>query len=140
MLAGGIAHDFNNLLIGILGNASLAIEELPPRTPARGLIQDVVLASERAAQLTRQMLAYSGKGRFVLEKIDLSARGPRHPPSAPGGDSPHRRAAPAIGPPSCPSIEVDPAQIHQVVMNLVVNGAEAIPEGRPGTVTSPPGA
>jgi PAS domain S-box-containing protein len=133
VLAGGIAHDFNNLLVGMLGNASLALEELPSHTPARALIQDVILASERAAQLTRQMLAYSGKGRFVLEKIDLSAEVRETLPllqaAIPRTVELRLQLAREL-----PLVEVDPSQLHQVVMNLVVNGAEAIPEGRTGTV------
>ena len=73
VLAGGVAHDFNNLLTGILGNASLAQETLPDGHAAHSAITQVLEASERAAHLTRQMLAYAGKGRFVVEHLDLSA-------------------------------------------------------------------
>src|SRR5436190_13546259 len=72
VLAGGVAHDFNNLLVGILGNASLAREMLPNDDPARPLLDDVVVAGQRAAALTRQLLAYSGKGRFLVQSVDLS--------------------------------------------------------------------
>src|SRR2546423_1732106 len=75
ILAGGVAHDFNNLLVGILGNASLAIDMLPQSSPLVPLLDDVVLASQKAADLTRQMLAYPGKGRFVTRPTDLSGRG-----------------------------------------------------------------
>jgi CheY-like chemotaxis protein len=134
VLAGGIAHDFNNLLTGILGNASLALEEVEPDSSVRSRIEDVVTASERAAQLTRQMLAYSGKGQFLVRRIDLSAS--------------IRESVPLIKAaiPSTvelrfnleehlPAIEADVAQIQQVTMNIIINGAEAIPEGKPGTVT-----
>ena len=67
LLAGGIAHDFNNLLVGIMGNASLALETISTNNPARSMLKDVMLASETAANLTRQLLAYAGKGRFVVE-------------------------------------------------------------------------
>src|ERR1051326_5802583 len=73
VLAGGIAHDFNNLLVGILGNASFALEQQPQESPERAAIQEVVKAGERAAALTRQLLAYSGRGRFVLNRMNLSA-------------------------------------------------------------------
>jgi two-component system, cell cycle sensor histidine kinase and response regulator CckA len=66
LLAGGVAHDFNNLLTGILGNASLVLEMLSPPEPERSMLEDVVRASERAAELTRQLLAYAGKGKFVV--------------------------------------------------------------------------
>ncbi len=73
LLAGGVAHDFNNLLTGILGNASLAVDMLRGQGPAIPLIQSVIEASERAAGLTQQLLAYSGKGKFLVEPIDVSS-------------------------------------------------------------------
>src|SRR6185503_7871533 len=73
VLAGGIAHDFNNLLTGILGHASLGRMELPPESPIHAYLEQIELSSQRAADLCRQMLAYSGKGRFVIQSIDLSA-------------------------------------------------------------------
>ena len=72
LLAGGVAHDFNNLLTGILGNTSLALDELPANSRLRPMLENVMLASERAADLTRQLLAYSGKGRFFVQSSDLS--------------------------------------------------------------------
>src|SRR5579862_7177636 len=73
VLAGGIAHDFNNLLTGILGNASLGLDLAPPDSPLRPLLLRLMKASERAADLTRQLLAYAGKGRFVLSALSLTA-------------------------------------------------------------------
>ena len=73
VLAGGVAHDFNNLLTGILGNASLAADMVPPEHAARDAMVSVIQASERAADLTRQMLAYAGKGQFVMRPVDVSA-------------------------------------------------------------------
>ncbi|HZL57356.1 MAG TPA: PAS domain-containing protein, partial [Bryobacteraceae bacterium] len=72
LLAGGVAHDFNNLLVGIMGGASFALDSIPPMHPAHAMLQSVVDASERAAHLTRQMLAYAGKGKFIIEYLDLS--------------------------------------------------------------------
>src|SRR6478672_2915861 len=72
VLAGGVAHDFNNLLTGILGNSSLALSGLPSHHPDRVLIEEVVKAAERASDLTRQLLAYAGKGRFVMRTVNLS--------------------------------------------------------------------
>jgi two-component system cell cycle sensor histidine kinase/response regulator CckA len=133
VLAGGVAHDFNNLLTGILGNASLAIETLSPDNPARCLLADVVNASERAALLTRQLLAYAGKGRFVIEPVNLSGlvreiSGLIHT-SIP--KSVYLRLDLRE---DLPLIQADTSQLQQLVMNLVINAAEAIsPEGD-GTV------
>ncbi len=65
LLAGGVAHDFNNLLVGVIGNTSLAIETLPEGHESVELLQGVLKTGEQLAHLTRQMLAYSGKGRFL---------------------------------------------------------------------------
>ena len=73
LLAGGVAHDFNNLLVGVIGNASLAQEMLPPDHPAAELLDGVIKTGEQAAHLTRQMLAYSGKGKFWWSRSNLSA-------------------------------------------------------------------
>src|SRR5947209_2576715 len=72
VLAGGVAHDFNNLLTGILGNASLAADAMHPSNPNRRVLEECIKAAERAAQLTRQLLAYAGKGRFLTEPVNLS--------------------------------------------------------------------
>ena len=72
ILAGGIAHDFNNLLMAILGNLDLALMDLSPVSPARASIEQSVIAARRAADLTRQMLAYSGKGRLDVRRINLT--------------------------------------------------------------------
>jgi len=133
VLAGGIAHDFNNILTGILGNASLAAELLPPGDPARPLIDDVVTSSERAAALTNQMLAYAGKGNFVVRPLDISETvrklGDFFRASIP------KRADVRLNLDShLPPIEADESQVEQIVMNLVINAAEAIPENRSGVV------
>ena len=133
VLAGGIAHDFNNLLTGILGNASLALEDLPYGSTARGPVEAAIAASERAAQLARQMLAYSGRGRFVIEPLDLSERIRDILPLI-------KAAIPAAVElrldldDRLPWIEADSAQIQQLLMNIIINGAEAIPEGSRGTL------
>jgi len=134
VLAGGVAHDFNNLLVGILGNASLAVETLPADNPTRPLVEDVVLAAQRAADLTRQLLAYSGKGHFIVKPLNLSDL---------------VREISALIQPSIskmvrvrldldrnlPQVEADSSQLNQLVMNLVINGAESIGDGKTGVVT-----
>src|SRR5947199_257794 len=72
VLAGGIAHDFNNLLVGVLGNASIALAQTPMDSPLRGTLERIELAARRTAELTRQMLAYSGKGRYVVQPVRLA--------------------------------------------------------------------
>jgi len=133
VLAGGVAHDFNNLLTGILGNASLAMETLSAVNPVRPLIQDVVDASERAAHLTRQLLAYAGKGRFVIEPVDLSeaVREISHLVQTSISKNVQLRLELENG---LPPIQADASQIQQIVMNLVINGAEAIGPKENGTV------
>jgi CheY-like chemotaxis protein len=125
VLAGGIAHDFNNLLVGIMGNASLALMELSPESPARQTIQEIQLAGERAAELARQMLAYSGKGRFVIEALNLNALVEEM------GHLLHASISKNVVinydfARDLPPIEADATQIRQVIMNLVVNASEAI--------------
>jgi PAS domain S-box-containing protein len=133
ILAGGVAHDFNNLLTGIMGNASLALDMLEPGTPAAPLIADAVLAGDRAAGLVRQLLAYSGRGQFVIEALDLSkvVREITSLIQTSISKTVHLNLELAE---NLPPIEADPAQLHQLIMNLVINGSEAIGQ-RPGTVS-----
>jgi PAS domain S-box-containing protein len=132
VLAGGVAHDFNNLLTGMLGNASLALENLPPNHPNTMLLEEVMKAAERAADLTRQLLAYAGKGRFVMRTVNLSTLVKEISglvqTSIPKQVQLRMQLADEL-----PGIDGDPGQLQQIVMNLVINGAEAI-EAQSGTV------
>lgn len=132
VLAGGLAHDFNNLLVGIIGNASLALEMLEPGSPAEDLIQRIIKTGERAAHLTSQMLAYSGKGRFVVEPVNLSAL-VREVAALVRPSTPKGIAISLDLDPELPGIRADRGQMHQVVMNLLINATEAIGE-RGGSV------
>jgi two-component system, cell cycle sensor histidine kinase and response regulator CckA len=133
VLAGGIAHDFNNLLTGILGNADLALSELSPLAPARDSLSAIETAARRAAELCRQLLAYSGKGRFMVQPLDL------------------RELVEEMGhlltvsiskkvvlkchfAKDLPAIQADPTQMRQTIINLVVNASEAIAE-RSGVIS-----
>lgn len=126
VLAGGIAHDFNNILVGILGSACLLEEYVPEDSPGRELVVNLQQASDRAARLTRQMLAYSGRGRFYLEPLHLSeqVRGVLTllKASAPKNVDIRLNLADAL-----PSTAVDAMQVQQVIANLTVNSAEAMP-------------
>jgi len=125
LLAGGIAHDFNNLLTGMLGNASLALDTWNPPEPARSMLQDVINASERAADLTRQLLAYAGKGRFFIQPVDVSEVVREMSTLIRASISKKIELIFNLED-HLPSIEADSSQIQQLVMNLVLNGAEAI--------------
>jgi PAS domain S-box-containing protein len=133
VLAGGVAHDFNNLLTGILGNTSLALELLPVNHPARDMLRGAITASERAADLTRQLLAYAGKGRFVTEIIQISPL-VREISQLIQSSIPKTVQLRLELAHDLPYIEADVGQIQQLIMNLVINGAEAIGEDRNGTV------
>ena len=129
VLAGGIAHDFNNLLSGILGSIDLASAEL---TPDSGLSQSLSLArecAERASVLCDQLLAYSGKGRFVIEPVSLTTLVEELRPLLEVSLVNKPRLTFELEP-ALPQIDVDAAQIRQVVLNLVMNAAEFDSVGR----------
>jgi signal transduction histidine kinase/CheY-like chemotaxis protein len=133
LLAGGIAHDFNNLLQAVLGNLDLALPGLAPAAEAREAVEQATVAARRATDLTRQLLAYSGKGRFVVRPIDLSALVRENVDLLRAG-VPHTCAIELRLEGGLPPVVADVGQVQQVVMNLITNAAEAIGP-RPGTVT-----
>lgn len=125
VLAGGIAHDFNNLLTGILGNASLVLDNVSPLDAHRPNLEDIVASSERAAALTNQLLAYAGKGRFLITRFDLFELILEilHLIEA---SIPKKVRLQLEPDPDLPLVEADASQIQQIVMNLVINAAESI--------------
>jgi PAS domain S-box-containing protein len=127
VLAGGIAHDFNNLLTSIMGNASLALMDLPEDSPARECIEQIEVTSQQAAELTNQMLAYSGKGRFVVKQINLSHLVEEMMHLLQTVISPKTTLQYALCP-DLPSVGADASQIRQVVLSLITNASEAIGE------------
>jgi PAS domain S-box-containing protein len=133
VLAGGIAHDFNNLLHVILGNAELARNHLPSDAPALETLGEVIRAAHRASDLTRQLLAYSGKGAFVLRHLDLSREVREMATLLRTAISKQATLVWKLEP-DIPSINADETQIRQIVMNLITNASEALDE-RPGTIT-----
>jgi CheY-like chemotaxis protein len=133
VLAGGVAHDFNNLLAAILGHASLALKQLPDGSPARRHVEKAASAVERAADLTRQMLAYSGRGHFVVRPTDLNALVRENLPLLEVAVPKSVRLEAALDA-DLPLVDADVGQLQQVLMNLVINAGEAIGE-RGGTVS-----
>lgn len=133
VLAGGVAHDFNNLLAGVLGHAELAATLLPDGHPARPHLATVLSGVAQASGLTRQLLAYSGKGRFMLKTIDLNDVIKQTTDllrvTLPKKVTLNLDLAPAL-----PRITGDDGQLRQVLMNLLINAGEAIGD-KAGTVT-----
>jgi PAS domain S-box-containing protein len=128
LLAGGIAHDFNNLLVGVIGNASLAADLVPNGSPALEKLRRVLEAGEQAAHLTRQMLDYAGKGRFIVAPVDLSQIVRENSALVRSSISQNISLTFHLAE-DLPCVESDPAQMRQLFMNLVLNAAEAIGEG-----------
>ncbi|MCP4643779.1 MAG: PAS domain S-box protein [bacterium] len=125
VLAGGIAHDFNNILVAILGYAELALGDVGPNHPAREKLHNVTTGAKRAAELTQQMLAYSGRGQFSVRPSDLSSIAEDVIHLLRTSISKKISLKIQLQHP-LPKIVADASQIQQVVMNLVTNAAEAI--------------
>ena len=126
ILAGGIAHDFNNILVAVLGNAEIALAE-PITAGAKDSLNSIVLASRRAADLCRQMLAYSGKGSLVREPLHIAELVEEM--SSMIEVSISKRAVLRFDFSSLePAVDGDPTQIRQVILNLITNASEALGE------------
>ena len=133
VLAGGIAHDFNNLLVGILGNTELARFDLEPGHAVMESLDHIEIAARRAAELTRQMLDYTGKSQIDMRELDLSVV-IGEIASDIGAVIPRAAVLRLELEPDLPQVHADAAQITQVVMSLVTNAADALPDGV-GTIT-----
>ena len=127
ILAGGIAHDFNNLLTGVLGNASLARLDAGEDSPLQPYLEQIEVAAVRAADLCRQMLAYSGKGSFVVHRLDLNAVVEETAKLLKISISKKAVVCYELAS-GLPPVVGDITQIRQVIMNLVLNAAEAVGE------------
>ena len=133
VLAGGIAHDFNNMLAGILGNVGLLLIQTPERSPLRGKLEQIRLVSERASELTNQLLAYSGKGNFIIRPLELTALVEDVRDFLVTAVS--KKATLLVeAAPELPRVEADATQIHQVLLNLVTNASDALADA-PGQIT-----
>ena len=129
LLAGGIAHDFNNILTVIVGSASIALAECPSCEHSRQIIG----AAERAAYLTKQLLAYAGKGHVIIKLVDITEiitnAAELLSASVPKKVSLSYNLADDL-----PCVETDPSRVEQIVMNLVINAGEAIPPEAEGVI------
>ena len=125
IMAGGIAHDFNNLLTSILGYADLALLQLSRVSPARENVERIETAAARAADLTRQLLAYSGRGQFVVEPVMVPEviEEMTHLLEVSISRKCEIRYTFDKG---LPAVEADVTQLRQVIMNVVINASEAI--------------
>jgi PAS domain S-box-containing protein len=133
VLAGGLAHDFNNLLHVVLGNADIALSRLSKRSPARDPLEEVVRATIRAADLTRQMLAYSGKGAFVVSHLDLSNEVREMATLLRTAISKQASLVWELAQ-DLPPVNADATQIRQIVMNLITNASDSLHDAS-GTIT-----
>jgi len=128
VLAGGIAHDFNNLLVGVLGNASLALMDLPQNSPVRPTLQSIQRAARTLADLSQQMLAYSGRGAFVIQPVDLSSLVEEVTHLLKVTVS--KRAVLKLElARDLPPVDADVSQLRQVILNLVTNASDAVRQG-----------
>lgn len=138
VLAGGIAHDFNNILMVVLGNAELALETVGDYSPARDNLGQITRAARQAADLCRQMFAYTGKSSFARRPVDLKNLVEEITRLLQASIS--KKAALQLQlEEGLPLIEADPSQIRQVVMNLLINASEALEE-KSGYITVSTGA
>ena len=128
LLAGGVAHDFNNLLMVISSYAELMLDSLAPQHPLRRNVDEIQKASRRAADLTRQLLAFGRKQMQTLQLLDLNSIIEEINKMLPRliGEDIELEFVPGkkLG-----RVKADPVQIEQVVMNLAANARDAMPKG-----------
>ena len=133
LMAGGIAHDFNNLLTGVIGNADLVLQDENIGDDVKDGLAKIILAGQQAANLCRQLLAYSGKGSFVKQKVDLRKMIKEMGAIFEVSIS-KKISLKYFFDKNIPAIEIDPSQLQQIIMNLIINASEAIGD-RAGTIS-----
>jgi len=132
-LAGGVAHDFNNMLGGVMGYADLllASEEDPKR---QKYLRSIVAAASRSADLTQKLLAFGRRGKNLVESLQLKPLVEDCLSILRPAMNPDLKVVLAME--DCPTVDGDPSQLHQVVLNLCLNAIEAMPEGGTLSVTT----
>lgn len=133
VLAGGIAHDFNNILMAILGHADIALHLHSVESPLSDKLNEIKKASRRGAELCRQMLAYAGKGKFIIQLINLNDMVIEMVNLLKISIS-KKVTLDLKMEPELPPIDGDITQIRQILMNLITNASEAIGD-LSGTIT-----
>lgn len=133
LLAGGVAHDFNNLLTGIIGNASFALENLLLDDPVKKNLEQIMSISDRASSLTQQMLAYSGRGKLMVESVDLSCIVRETSELLSSVISKKVKVKLELDQ-ALPAVQADATQLGQVLMNLITNASQAM-ENDIGVIT-----
>jgi len=134
ILAGGIAHDFNNMITGIMGNAEIGSSLLPGDSPALPYLARIQQTCQRATDRTRQLLVYAGRGPLLIEPLDMNRLVQEMAQMLLVSSSKtlaiHYDLAPGV-----PVVLADPAQMHQLVMNIILNASDAIGPDQIGTIT-----
>lgn len=133
VLAGGIAHDFNNILVSVLGFAELGEMRLPEDSPVRPMLAEIQAGAKQAAHLCRQMLAYAGKGQFLLEELSVNQLVSELMPLIQASIAKNATLKTNLQF-NLPHIRADRSQINQVIMNLITNASEAL-GGEDGSIT-----
>jgi two-component system cell cycle sensor histidine kinase/response regulator CckA len=127
-LAGGVTHDFNNFLMAIMGYSEVISKNLPQNDPLQQYAQDIMSAAEQTSSVTRQLLTFSRRQLFQPQILDLNN-------SVKGMKRMLRRLIredielDIVLDPDLGNVRVDPGQIEQVIMNLVLNAKDALPGG-----------
>lgn len=133
VLSGGFAHDFNNLLMGIMGRTDLALAKMSPHAPGRDEIEPIEALAQQGGELCNQLLAYAGRGKFVISALNLSGLVKESTRLLEASVSKSAALIYDLDP-ALPTIEGDTAQLRQIILNLIINASEAVGENE-GVIT-----
>lgn len=133
ILAAGVAHEFNNLLTGIVGNADLLAMQVPATSTMGTNVGEILMSAQRAAALVSKMLAYAGEGHSAIARVDVDELARESVDLLRATTEGHCEI---VYTGTAAVIDADPAQVRQVVTNLVANAAEAVADGGRVVVTT----